>query len=272
MKRIPVVLILFFLFSCSGDKNPPVGSITDSDSTHIRKDSAQVFLLPTPLQVATLIRQYCPEAELELLSPDTFTASHYETNYYRALNLGICLTDVGYCAFYSDRQSALNYLERAESLIRALHLDNITSAQTGRIRDNISQPDSLSHIILSLYNEMQKQLNETGKEKIAFYISSGSYLEGLAITLGHKNLQKQEVFSSLLYQQKLWLDQQAQAVTFLDNDNETQDLYNTFFTLQHYFKPGKTKDRKLTLPAEELSALSAKAVQLRNEAVKGLLY
>jgi len=216
------------------------------------------------------MRQHCKVAEPGILSQDTVSVSTYETSYTRALNLGICITDIGYSAFYNDRQTALNYLARAEQLMRELHLENLVSSLSKRISSNIDKPDSLSKILLTLYNDAQKQLNENGNEKIAFYISSGSFLEGLAITFSSKCLPDTPIYGPLLVQQKKWLDQLTEAVTYLAPDKESQDLYNTFFTLQHFFKPAKVEKHQLVfIPSDSFLKLRTKIVQLRDDVVKG---
>lgn len=274
MRIVPSCLVLILFLGACGNDPKGKGEIIDSDgkSTISKLDTAHVFVLAAPLQIATLLKQNCPNAEMDLLCSDSTSTAHYITNYKRGLNLGICITDVGYCAIYGQQQHALHYLKKAETLIQELHLDNLSNPILLRLKKNIAQKDSMSKILLTLSNLAQKQLNEAGNEKTAYYISAGSFLEGLAISLGNKQLRRSNSFSGLFAQEKLWLKNFMDALVYLPPDNETQDLYNTFYTLQHYYEPIKveTKNGILTSSFSEKSieTLQNKIVQLRNEAAK----
>jgi hypothetical protein len=265
-----IFLVLFF--SCSND--PKIKPwVIDSSATSISKsDTAHVFVLTAPLEIATLIKQNCPNPEMSLLCSDSTSPAGYTTNYKRGLNLGICITDIGYCALYHQQQDALHYLKKAQSLTHELYLDNLGNALFLRLKKNITQPDSMSKILLTLSNLAQKQLNESGNEKTAYYISAGSFIEGMAISLGNKQLHNSKYFSGLLAQEKLWLANFAESVTYLKPDEDTQDLYNTFFTLQHYSEPIKVESKKDNLSATfsetDVETLLKKVVQLRDEAAK----
>jgi hypothetical protein len=274
MRFLSLGISLILLFSCCGNDPKTKQGIVDSvnNSSVSKLDTAHVFVLAAPLQIATLIKQSCPDPEMSLLCSDSSSAAGYVTDYKRGLNLGICITDIGYCALYGQQQDALHYLKKAETLIQELHLDNLGNPLVSRLKKNITQQDSMSKILLTLANLAQKQLNESGNEKTAFYISSGSFIEGMAISSGNKQFRNSVSFSGILAQEKLWLKNFMDALVFLKPDNDTQDLYNTFFTLQHYFDPIKVESKSgvpsSTYSKTDLESLRMKTVQLRNEAAK----
>jgi hypothetical protein len=186
--------------------------------------------------------------------------------------LGICITDIGYCALYGKQEDAFHYLKKTEDLIHELYLDNLGEQFVRRLKENISKPDSMSKILLTLSNLAQKQLNESGNEKIAFYITAGSFLEGMAISLGNKQMRKSKSFPQMIGQEKLWLKNFFDAIVYLKPDNDTQDLYNTFFTIEHYAEPIKVKTEKgipsAIFSEPDIDTLQKKVIQLRNEASK----
>lgn len=272
MKRLPLFLLLLFFFSCGNNHSPAPAGPVDSAVT-VRTDSAHIFILPAPMQISTLLIRYFPRPETGLLSDDSVPPSAYETDYSRGLNLGICITDIGYAAMYDERNTLLHYLGRVETLAKDLRLDKSSAPLLKRMRDNIGNCDSLSRILLGLYDQSQQQLQSDGNNRLALFISSGAYLESLVLTTSHSGLRSTPVFPGILAQEKTWTDNFLDAVSYLPPDEDVQDLYNSFYTLQHYFLPA-TIDHSGKIPAAampdaDFEVLKKKAVQLRDEAVRG---
>jgi hypothetical protein len=270
MKRIVFLFAcIAFAFSCSSDSGQVTGdNISGSDSASL-SDSAKLFVLSTPLQVATFLQTHAQEMHPEFLSDKSIPAGDYSTDYERALNLGVCVADIGYSALYGNRQLALDYMSRAEDLVIALKIEAVAMPYMERIRNNIEQRDSLSYLLLTLYNEAQANLNAGKREKTAFYLVSGCYLENLAITVQYDKLKKNKAFIQLIAQEKMWLDNLTEALTYLEPDDESQDLYNTLYTLQDCYKDITVKIEN-NLPsceftAEAFARLKSKSIQLRDE-------
>jgi hypothetical protein len=259
-----------FLFSCSSDSGTATGHITKSDSVSL-PDSAKLFVLSTPLQVATFLQTHAQQIHPEFLSDKSIPVSNYSTDYERALNLGVSIADIGYAALYGNRQLALDYMARAEDLVFALKITAVASPYMKRIRNNLEQKDSLSYLLLTLYNETQANLNSNKREKTAFYLVSGSYLENLAITVQHEKLQTNKQFIQLIAQEKMWLDNLAEALTYLEPDEESQDLYNTLYTLQDCYKDFTVQIENnqpyCSFTPEVFSKLKTKSLQLRDEVI-----
>jgi hypothetical protein len=263
-------IIALAFISCTSDGTKAEGSINNTDSVQ-RADTAQVFVLPAPLQVATFLKTHAQDVHTEFLSDRDVPLSTYSTEYQRAMNLGVCIADAGYAALYNERQLALDYLSRAEQLVKLLRLEPAAAPFLLRLRNNIENHDSLSFLVLTMYSEMQDHLNEGNREKTAFFIVSGCYLENLAITLQHEKLATHPEFIQLVAQEKLWLDNLTEALTYLAPDAETQDLYNTFFTLQQCCADvtitiGKDNRPTAVFDGETFGKFMQKSIQLRNEA------
>lgn len=273
MMRVAILLVIViaFAFSCSSDSaSNNNGHITGNDSTAL-SDSAKLFVLSTPLQVATFLQTHAQEMHPEYLSDKSIPAGDYSTDYERALNLGVCVADVGYSALYGNRQLALDYLARADELVIALKIEAVAMPYMERIRNNIEQRDSLSYLLLTLYNEAQANLNNSKREKTAFYLVSGCFLENLAITVQYDKLKKNKAFIPLIAQEKMWLDNLADALTYLEPDEESQDLYNTLYTIQDCYKDITVKIEN-NMPScaftpEAFAKLKTKSIQLRDEVI-----
>ncbi len=264
-------LLVALLVSCGTEgTDHSKDAIKGSDTTSNSSDG-HIFVLPAPLQIATFFRNHEPNAHLEFLSDKSVPVGNYNTDYQRALNLGICITDVGYAALYGNRQLVLDYLARTEELTKALRLDAVAAIYALRIRANIDSPDSLSFLLLSLYNDAQANLNTSSRASTAFYVASGCYIESLALTLQHTHMKTQKEFVSLVAQEKLWVDNLADALTYQEQSEESQDLYNTFYTLQDCYKEIPTSVENnlpwCTFTDASYKRLCDKSVALRNAVI-----
>lgn len=257
-------------FSCSSDHRgtdkDPIGNV---DSL-TQSDSAKLFVLPTPLQVATFLLTQAPDVHPEILSGNKIPLARFSTDYQRAMNLGICIADAGYAALYGEQQLALDYLLRCDELVTRLHLEPAAAPYMERVRNNIANRDSLSYLLLSMYNEVQKNLNEGKREKTAFYIVSGCYLENLAITVQYDRLKERQAYRQIIAQQKLWLHNLTEACTYLEPDSSSQDLYNTYNTLGESAKEievttGNDNQLQSSFTDEVFVNFRNKTVQLRDE-------
>ena len=265
----PLIAAILFFASCSSESSDN-SKLIDSPKIAL-VDSAEIFIVPAPLQITTFFKQHSVEFQTTFLSDKSVMASTYTTDYYRALNLGISLVDAGYAALYDNRQTAIDYLARVEELATSLRLEPVALKYSERMKSNVGSPDSLSYLILLMYNEAQQNLNEGKREKTAFYIGAGCYLEGLALTTQYEELKAKNEFNQLLAQQKMWLDNLTEAITYLEPDEESQDLFNTFFTLQDCFReiPLTTENNILSCTYNEgsFARLKKKTIQLRDAVV-----
>lgn len=271
MRKLIFCSAVAFLCACSSDVSGDREGVIGQKDSLVRPDSASLFVLPTPLQVATFLHTHAQKAHPEFLSDKSRRVSDYSTDYQRGMNLGICIADAGYAALYNNRQLALDYIARAEDLVKVLRIEPAAAPYMFRIRNNISNHDSLSFLLLSMYSDVQQHLNEGKREKTAFYIVSGCYLENLAITLQHEQLQTNASFIQLVAQEKIWLDNLTEALTYLEPDTATQDLYSTFYTLQEFSKDfavsiDKHNRPTCTFTTEAYETLLHKSLQLRDEA------
>src|SRR3989344_1988934 len=99
------ILFLFsgsiFFVSCGGDsKNTNETIVNDSINKSVSKNdtsdnSAAVFALPAPLQIATVLKNSNVVFSEKLLVPAKTNRS-FSSDYSRAINLGIYTTDLGY--------------------------------------------------------------------------------------------------------------------------------------------------------------------------------
>ncbi|MFH1321569.1 MAG: hypothetical protein ABII90_13075 [Bacteroidota bacterium] len=95
-------------------------TIDMTESMGLDSGKARVFILPTPLQVASALKVYNIPYKPVLI--DASREVEYYSNFSKSLNLGINTIDLGYATIYEDRQTSLNYLKNIEQLMNDLDI------------------------------------------------------------------------------------------------------------------------------------------------------
>src|SRR5687768_8758034 len=94
--------------------------------------------IPSPLEISVLLKESGKKYNASFLnSPDNL--SRYNTNYKRALNLGIYGTDLGYTNIYEQRQDGIRYMSSIRDLAVELNIGQFFETETiGRLVSNSS--------------------------------------------------------------------------------------------------------------------------------------
>ena len=118
MKNIFLGLIgIAILFSCDSKKKPSADEISGVlDSVKIEEPAISedviadiIQQIPSPLEISTLLKEAETKYDKSHLN-DPENISNYNSNFKKALALGIYGTDLGYTNIYGQNQDALFYL------------------------------------------------------------------------------------------------------------------------------------------------------------------
>lgn len=184
---IPLLTLSMVFLSCSENQEAEEQSYVNEDTikiktslkTELEDNQIRVLTLPTPIQVAAIIKSYGIPYNQEFLTPLNETKT-YSSNYSRAICSGIYAVNLGYSAVSGDNNNSFQYLDYLSTLLDEMSVKTypINKIQK-RFGDNIENPDSLSKIILETYNKAHQYLMVNEQEQQGFFILAGSYLEGL---------------------------------------------------------------------------------------------
>lgn len=176
---------LIFFFSCKNsekkDKNPLISdNSTDTLSTLIKFDNS-VFPLPSPWQVATLIKKInIPYNENYINKPDNY--QKYTTSFKQSLNLGIYGTDVSYLNIYEKIQESISYLGTIKKISEELGVTQAFEPKVFEsIEKNINNRDSLTRIIAKAYANSDTYLKTNDRNDIGSLIIAGGWIESMYI-------------------------------------------------------------------------------------------
>ena len=231
------------ILSCGGDsKNNNETIANDSLNKHTAandtsNNSAAVFALPAPFQIATVLKNSNVTFSEKLLVPSK-KARTFSSDYARAINLGIYTTDLGYSTLFSQKQTTLNYYREVNNLLNDLQISaNIESNQFKKFEKNLDNSDSLCSIILKSFGQWQSYFQENKRESDGLYILSGTYIEGLYLSLNHPTIQNKKEFKNLVGQQKLFLDNILELSNYMDKKPAFDDLYAKLGAIQQAYEP-----------------------------------
>ena len=193
--------------------------------------------IPSPLEISVLLKESGKKYNASFLnSPDNL--SRYNTNYKRALNLGIYGTDLGYTNIYEQRQDGIRYMSSIRDLAVELNIGQFFETETiGRLVSNSSNLDSLLLITTQNFNSINHYLQSQNRSHLSVLFLTGGWLEALHITCevakaNPKNAQLQETIGA----QKIILDNILHLLSFYkDNDRNMAGLLADLEPLKHSF-------------------------------------
>ncbi len=277
-----ILLGAIFLLSGCADNNESETKSPSDNQTNIKQDPAagndmRAFALPAPLQMATVVKNMNVHYMDKILVPAK-KGRAFSSDYQRAINLGMYCVDVGYATVFEQRQTALNYYKTIDELLMGLNIaPDITIRNIKRFERNVNSTDSLCVIILESYNKWQNYFQDNKREEMGWYILSGTYIEGLHLTLSYPELQQKEIFENMIGQQKLFLDNILELSNYIDKKPEFDDLYLQLGLIQEAYAsiPAIVKndaDGETVIACEftsdQLKALALKVNEARSSFLK----
>ena len=181
--------------------------------------------IPSPLEISVVLRESGKKYNAAFLnSPDNL--SLYNTNYKRALNLGIYGTDLGYTNIYEQTQDGIKYMSSIKDLANELNIGQFFEMETiGRLVSNSNNLDSLLLITTQNFNAINHYLQTENRSHLSVLFLTGGWLEALHITCevakaNPGNTQLQETIG----EQKIILDNILHLLSFYKEDPNMASL------------------------------------------------
>lgn len=193
--------------------------------------------IPSPLEISVLLKESGKKYNGAFLNtPDN--ASRYNTNYKKALNLGIYGTDLGYTNIYEQSQDGIRYMSTIRDLANELNIGQFFETETiGRLVSNSNNLDSLLLITTQNFNDINSYLQSQNRSHLSVLLLTGGWLEALHITCevaqsNPDNAQLKETIGA----QKIILDNILHLLTFYkENDRNMAGLFADLEALKQSF-------------------------------------
>ncbi len=195
MKVVKIGLFALILAACSSGKK------TDEQAFLETLDSAKnegptiseavigdiLQQIPSPLEISVLLKEAGKKYNVNYLnSPDNLPK--YNSNFKKALNLGIYGTDLGYTNIYEQNQDGVKYISTIKSLADGLNIGQFFDIETiGRLATNSKNLDSLLLITTQNFNSINHYLQTQGRANLSVLLLTGGWLEAVHITCNVAN-------------------------------------------------------------------------------------
>ena len=243
MKILIAGLFLTLVMACSGNKTEEQAFVDELAETGLDNEviSAEVndilHRIPSPLEISVLLKESGKKYNGSFLnSPDNL--SRYNTNYKRALNLGIYGTDLGYTNIYEQTQDGIKYMSTIKDLATELNIGQFFEMETiARLVSNSNNLDSLLLITTQNFNSINQYLQSQNRSHLSVLFLTGGWLEALHITCevaraNPDNTQLQETIGG----QKIILENIVHLLSFYkDSDQNMATLLADFESLKKSF-------------------------------------
>lgn len=135
--------------------------------------------LPSPVEMAALIKDVgVPFSKGYLASTDK--AEDYDTNFKKALGLGILSADLGYLNVYAQTNEIVNYLAVIRKISDDLNIGQFFDFQTlKRLATNNENMDSLLFLSTNSFRQMDEHLRKNNRSNLSALVVTGVWIEGL---------------------------------------------------------------------------------------------
>ncbi|HKK60588.1 MAG TPA: hypothetical protein VJ937_14000 [Salinivirga sp.] len=195
MKKLIIILaaIAIVFFGCDSGKNKKenfgeiLGDDPKLDSTQVSEElpteAQQVLqnISSSPVEMAALLQSAGVEFSERYIA-EVKDVDRYNTDFKRAVNLGILGADLGYLNMYKKTGPVMNNMQAIRKLSEELRVQQFFDFQTiKRLATNNENIDSLMYITLQSFNNMDTYLQQNGRSEISALIICGTWMEGMYI-------------------------------------------------------------------------------------------
>jgi len=237
-------LVAMFLWSCGGGKKPDDQAFLNSleDSTKkgptIDEEVINSILqqIPSPLEISVLLKESGTRYNVGILN-NADNLSKYNSNYKKALNLGVYGTDLGYTNIYEKNEDGIKYLSSIKSLADGLNIGQFFDIETiGRLATNSKHLDSLLLITTQNFNSINHYLQTQSRANLSVLLLTGGWVEAMQITcqVASKDPKNKELMEKI-GEQKIILEQIVLLLGFYKDDANMASLLKEMGDLKTAF-------------------------------------
>jgi hypothetical protein len=238
--------ILAISFACSSGNKPAdeQAFLDELDSMKVEGPAISedvisdiIQSIPSPLEISVLLKESGTKYDVSILNTATNT-SKYNSNYSKALNLGIYGTDLGYTNIYEQNQDGLDYMASIKELADGLNIGQFFDIETiGKLATNSKNLDSLLLITTQNFNSINHYLQEQKRSNLSVLLLTGGWLEAMHVTcqVSAKN-PTNRALQETIGEQKIILENIVLLVSFYsETDSNMKALMNDLLLLQTAF-------------------------------------
>lgn len=186
--------LLFGIISCNSDedsKNLITVDQEDVNQSLNTKFDGKIFSIPSPILTMLLVKKVSKDFHPEYLAP-TSNVDNYQSEFKRALLVGVYGADLGYTSMYRDKNKIMEYLVTVEKLTNSLGLESSFDKNfLERYQNNIDNSDSMMYIVADAFKNADLFLKSGDRKSVSALMLAGGWTESMhfasELAIKHKN-------------------------------------------------------------------------------------
>jgi hypothetical protein len=242
VKNNILIILLLFIFSCGndgGDDSNVIGPEDDQNVNRVEIDSEKIDNLiesfPSPIEMAATIEDMQVPYSMKNLVP-TEVAADFDSNFDKALGLGMLSSDLGYLNVYERKNAIVEYLTSIKRLADALDVDQFFDFQTlKRLATNSSNLDSLMYLSVTSYHDMDEHLRQTRRSDLSALMITGVWLEGQFLACKVNEFKSDKRVEEIIVGQKEILKELLTVLDYFKDKSAFKEMNKQFYELSDLY-------------------------------------
>jgi hypothetical protein len=273
MKSRKAIALLFLLVAACKSPEPKTEENTSIEVPKTESSLSDLKLaniieaIPSPLELSTLIQYSGAQYNATVLNNPDYV-SRYNSQFSKAINLGIYGADLGYINIYHKTYSAIEYLNIVYGLASDLQIGAYFDFNTlKRLAKNNERLDSVVYITTKGFERMHKQLKKTKNSHISTLMIAGGWIEEMYIATGIINSApaKYKELISTVFEEQLILDDILSLLNSYNKNPNFEKLIADFTHLKKVFAGISEDNAKshTSLTLEQFAIVTKEVQKLR---------
>jgi hypothetical protein len=247
MKKTVIIGILLMLpiFACNNNNSGNIPTTKDDDPKKKLSKNEQKYFedvvmqtiegFTSSIEIAAIINDLKMPYSQKYLIP-VEAVPDFDTNFKKALGLGMLSVDLGYLNVYKKMSSNIKYLSAIRDLADDLDIDSYFDFQTlKRLASSGENMDSLMFLSVSSYHKMNQHLMETERSHLSALVITGVWLEGLHLICQVNKSKADPRLRDRIAEQKDIIETLLTILVFYQDKNHFKSLLDDLIKLKNVY-------------------------------------
>lgn len=246
--KVTILIVAVFLFiSCKNTSTktgefvfPEADSIPVSEAEKLSPEAIADISknISSPVEIANLLQMLeVPFSEKYLAT--SIDANKQNTNFNKALKLGILGADLGYLNMYEMTGSSLDVLSSIRKLAEDINVGQFFDFESiKRLSQNKSNLDSLLYISIDSYNQIDKYLRANDRGQLSALMIIGVWIEGQYLATQVISQFPDKMLSDRIAEQKIILNDLLLLIgPYCNRDQDFTNLCKDLLRIKDQYRP-----------------------------------